>query len=94
MVFEYDENKNQANIKKHGIDFEEAISVFSDPFLRISEDESQSKEERFIALGRSQKEQTLFVVHCYRIKENQEEIIRIISAREVTKFEKKSLEEL
>ena len=60
MVFEYDENKNQANI----------------------------------GLGRSQKEQTLFVVHCYRIKEDEEEIIRIISAREVTKFEKKSLEEL
>lgn len=45
MVFEYDENKNQANIKKHGIDFEEAISVFSDPFLRISKDDSQLKKK-------------------------------------------------
>ena len=94
MVFEYDPEKNKANIKKHGVDFEEAISVFGDPFLSISEDDSQSKEERFIALGRSKKERSLFVVHCYRTKENEEEIIRLISARRLTKFEKKCLEEL
>ncbi len=95
MVFEYDPNKNKENIKKHGVDFEEAISVFADPFLAISRDSSQPREERFIALGNSLKNQSLFVVHCYRSRNHEkEEIVRIISARKITKAETKRLEKL
>lgn len=44
-LFEWDENKNQANIKKHGISFHEAETVFNDPNARLSHDPSHSDEQ-------------------------------------------------
>jgi uncharacterized DUF497 family protein len=64
--FEYDEEKNKKNIQKHGIDFEEAATVFWDPLLQIQSDQGNYTEERFIAIGRSSSSRELFVVHCYR----------------------------
>ena len=86
LKFEWDENKNQINIKKHGISFEEASSVFNDSDALILNDETHSdNEDRFILIGFSYKFNLLVVCHCYR---QNEEVIRIISARKATKTEK------
>jgi len=85
LIFEWDENKNKANQKKHGISFNEAISVFSDENAVIIADTDHSEqEERFVILGLSQKPRLLIVCHCYR--EN-DALIRIISARKANKKE-------
>ncbi|EIC31378.1 BrnT family toxin [Methylomicrobium album] len=66
MRFEWDETKNQANIRKHGIDFRQASYVFSDPFaLSIPDDEHSENEERWLLLGKSLSEQILLVVQYY-----------------------------
>ena len=87
LKFEWDENKNKLNIKKHGISFEEARTVFYDDEALIISDESHSEdEERFVLIGFSHKFNLLVVCHCYRQNES---IIRIISARKATKNERK-----
>ncbi|MGJ0516076.1 MAG: BrnT family toxin [Methylomicrobium sp.] len=85
MKFEWDEAKNQANIRKHGIDFRQAAYVFSDPFaLSVPDDELSENEERWLLLGKSLSEQILLVVHTIR----HDDAIRIISARKATHNEK------
>lgn len=87
IKFEWDENKNQINIQKHGISFEEASSVFYDSDALVLNDETHSDEEdRFILIGFSYKYNLLVVCHCYRQNES---VISIISARKATKTEKK-----
>lgn len=87
MKFEWDKKKQKINIQKHGIDFEEAKTVFYDEeALLITDPEHSSSEERFVILGISKKTNLLTVCHCYR--EN-EEVIRIINARKATTKEKK-----
>ena len=87
ISFKWDQNKNRENIKKHKVSFEEAKTVFYDESARlISDPEHSMDEERFILLGISAKLQLLIVVHTY--KEN-DEVIRIISARKATKSESK-----
>ena len=88
ISFVWDENKNLINKKKHKVSFEEAQSVFYDENARLIDDPDHSmKEERFILLGMSHSLKLLVVVHAYR--EN-DEIIRIISARKATKNESKT----
>ncbi len=85
--FEWDENKNQINQRKHKISFEEAQTVFyDDNALLIDDPEHSEEEERFIILGLSQKANLLVVCHCYRASET---VIRIISARRATRTESK-----
>lgn len=87
IKFEWDENKNQSNQRKHGISFEEAKTVFYDEeALMIDDPEHSREEERFIILGLSEKTNLLVVCHCYRASET---VIRIISARKATKTESK-----
>jgi len=89
--FAWDEKKAQSNVRKHGITFDEALSVFDDIYARLIPDPDHSqKEERFILLGLSQKSRILTVVHCYI---DEEDIIRIISARKSTKPEQKQYKE-
>lgn len=84
MKFEWDENKNQANIRKHGIDFSNAVYVFSDPYaLSIPDDEHSEDDERWILLGKNLSGQTLLVVHTYPRHDS----IRMISARKATLIE-------
>lgn len=91
MVFEWDDEKNKKNRKKHGVWFEEAKSVFQDVRAKVLVDESRSYvEDRFLIIGNNSFGITLIVVHCYR--EN-DEIIRIISARKTTKKERLYYEE-
>lgn len=85
FVFEWDDNKAKTNLKKHGVSFEEAQSVFLDENARIIPDPDHSEEEdRFIILGLSLNMKLLVVCHCYRDKDK---ILRIISARRATKKE-------
>lgn len=86
MEFERDENKNEINKKKHGISFEDVESVFSDFSAIIFDDPDHSEtEERFLIIGMSLRKGICIVSHCYR---NNENIIRIISARKATKNER------
>lgn len=87
MRFQWDQNKNLVNIKKHKVSFEEAKTVFFDDNARLIPDPEHSKfEERFIILGITYKLRLIIVVHTY--KENND-TIRIISARKATKLESK-----
>ncbi len=84
-IFDWDENKNQINQKKHGINFEEASSVFYDEKAILFDDPEHSEwEERFILLGMSNAANACMVCHCYRESDT---VIRIISARKATKKE-------
>ena len=86
MIFVRDENKAEINIRKHGVSFPEAQSVFDDyDALQIYDPDHSEEEDRFILLGMSSALRVLVVCHCFR--ENDEQI-RIISARKATKNEK------
>lgn len=91
MRFEWDEAKNRANIRKHGIGFEEARRVFSDPHLIIREDRLVEGELRLHAIGHV--DGVLLVVHTFR-EEGLDAIIRIISARKATPAERRLYEEI
>lgn len=88
-VFDWDENKNQINQRKHGVSFEEARTVFYDEQALLEYDELHSEDEdRFRIIGRSENGSILLVVHCIR----DETIIRIISTRKATATEKAGYE--
>jgi hypothetical protein len=85
MIFDWDENKNQINQQKHGIDFDEASSVFLDENAILFDDpEHSDHEERFLLLGMSEAANVCIVCHCYR---ESDAVIRIISARKAMKKE-------
>ncbi len=85
VSFEWDNNKDKINFRKHGIYFEEAETVFHDPYARLIHDPDHSgKEDRFILLGMSGKLRLLVVCHVYR---KQDETIRIYSARKAKRAE-------
>jgi uncharacterized protein len=91
LSFDWDKEKNKSNLKKHGISFEEAQTVFVDEnALLIHDPDHSGEEDRFILLGLSAKPRLLVVCHCYR---EIEEVIRIISARKATRVEQKIYEE-
>ena len=86
--FDWDPAKEASNIRKHGITFEEASTVFDDIYGRfIYDDDHSDNEERFLLLGRSLLSNMLVVCHCYR---NGDAIVRIISARKATNKERKT----
>ena len=88
LIFEWDDAKNKINIKKHGVSFDEAQTVFFDDNAMEFDDPDHSlDEERYLLLGFSQSLKILVVCHCYR---DSESIIRIISARKATKKEQKA----
>ena len=86
LSFDWSPAKARANLKKHGIFFEEAQSVFYDEYARQFYDEEHSRdEERFIMLGMSNRLRVLVVCHCERADGD---VIRIISARRATARER------
>jgi len=88
--FEWDSAKAESNLKKHGVSFSEASTVFYDELARlISDPDGSNQEERFIILGQSTRQKLLVVCHCYRDEDSN---IRIISARKADKHERKSYE--
>ena len=83
--FDWDEDKNITNIKKHGISFDEAKTVFFDERAILFDDpEHSEEEERFLLLGMSEEANLCIVCHCYRESNT---VIRLISARKATKKE-------
>ena len=89
LAFEWDEKKSTQNLKKHGVSFEEASTVFGDPLSQTIHDPLHSEEEdRFVTLGESQRRRLLVVVFTDR-----DDRIRIISARAASRAERKDYEE-
>jgi len=83
--FEWDAAKAASNLRKHGVSFDEARTVFYDEFAIQFHDESHSEQEdRFLMLGLSNAANLLLVCHCER---QDGDIVRIISARKATKQE-------
>ena len=89
MQFDWDEEKSLDNLVKHGVSFEEAATIFSDPLSDTFDDPDHSIEERrFITIGMSEIGRMLFVAHTDEV-----DVIRIISARELTRGERRFYEE-
>ncbi len=88
MQFDWDSEKARINLKKHGVGFEEATTVWSDFFFIDFYDEKHSVEEnRFLIVGESDQKRLLIISYT-----EIEDIIRIISAREVTSKERRDYE--
>lgn len=93
LIFEWDANKARSNLSKHGVSFEEAKTIFNDPFLLTYPDDFHSAtEDRFVSIGHSGRQRLLLVVHTERDQDN-ELLIRIISCRHATVAERKTYEE-
>lgn len=89
LNFEWDEEKAKANLKNHGVSFEEAATVFSDPFsITIPDPDHSTEEHRYIDIGHSGRGRILLVVYTERGT-----TIRIISCRKVTPSERRHYEE-
>jgi uncharacterized DUF497 family protein len=90
LTFEWNKHKALVNVKKHGVTFDEAKTVFDDPLAQIFDDEWHSLgERREIIIGHSEKNRLLIV--CFT--EQAKGIIRIFSSRPTTKKEQKDYEE-
>ncbi len=90
LQFDWDPRKDTANQRKHGVSFEEALTVFSDErALLIDDPDHSDDEDRFALLGLSASLRTLVVCHCYR---EARDIIRIITARKATRPERAEYE--
>ena len=89
IAFEWDRSKDSANLRKHGVSFAEASTVFEDPLsITIPDQDQIVAEERFVIVGLSGGRNLLVVVHTMR-----EDRIRLISARLATRHEKRNYEE-
>jgi len=94
--FEWDPAKAQSNLRKHGVSFDLATLVFSDPFALIRQDRIEGGEYRWQALGMVEGDLLLLVVHTVREEDRNGdiiEVIRIISAREADRAEKRQYEQ-
>lgn len=89
MHFEWDPDKAAANLEDHGVSFEEAATIFSDPLAVTFLDPDHSESEnRYLTFGTSGEERHLVVVHTDR-----EDSVRLISARETTRRERRQYDE-
>ncbi len=89
MRFDWDKTKAASNLVKHKVSFEEAATVFGNPLSDTFDDPDHSADElRFLIIGHSEKGRLLFVSHT-----DDGETVRIISARELTRRERKEYEQ-
>ena len=89
LTFEWDEEKAKENLKRHKVSFEEAKTIFNDPFLLTFPDPDHSEgEERYLNIGQSATGKILIVIHTER-----QSCIRLISCRKTTKKERTSYEQ-
>jgi uncharacterized protein len=89
MIFDWDTNKAVKNLSKHQVSFDEAKTVFEDPlYIDFYDPDHSEAEERYLIVGRSNQGKILIVSYTER-----DNSIRIISARKVTKAERKVYEE-
>ena len=95
MKIEWDEKKNKANIKSHGISFKEASEIFEDPLIMSSLDKRfDYYDERWISFGATKSGKVIAVGHLYWLSTDGEEYFRIITARKATKKEREGYEEV
>lgn len=86
--FDWDPVKARQNLKKHGVSFVRAARVFLDPFaISIYDQDHSTHEDRWITIGAENSEILLVVVHTFRDTDENNTIIRIISARNAEKDE-------
>ena len=89
MIYEWDPKKAKANLRQHGVSFDEAASVFLDPLAITFPDPDHSGEEfREITVGHSARQRVVFLSHTRRGDHT-----RLISARKATRAERKQYEE-
>ena len=89
MEFVWDDAKAEANLRKHGVTFAEAATVFGDPLAVTFYDPAHSDDEdRFLTVGLSEDGRVVILSHTDR-----DERVRIISAREATRGERKGYED-
>ena len=89
MNFEWDEVKAAANLEKHGVSFEEAKTVFDDPlYIDFYDPDHSYDEHRYIIIGQSGQRRLLIVSYT-----ESDDVLRLISSREVTPAERKAYEE-
>jgi uncharacterized protein len=93
MLFSWDPEKAEQNFAKHKVSFEVAQTVFDDPYHLSLLDSRQHREERWVTIGKAVSTHTVVVVHTYKVLTDNNEFIRIISARRATRKEKKAYEE-
>lgn len=93
MVIVWDERKNALNRRKHGIGFDLAQRVFSDPCHLSCQDRHVGEEARWQTLGLIDGVVIVLVAHTVQEGDNHEEIIRIISARKATRYERHAYEQ-
>jgi uncharacterized protein len=90
--FEWDEAKSKSNERKHGVRFEDAMLVFADPYALLEQDRLEGGELRWQTLGLAGGIVLLLVAHTVR-NEQDDEVIRIISARKAVRKERKRYDE-
>lgn len=91
IEFEWDEDKATQNLKKHGVSFDEAETVFNDPYARVIDDPDHSDdEERAIIIGHATRDRNQMLFVSFAARGNR---IRLISARPATRKERKTYEE-
>jgi uncharacterized DUF497 family protein len=89
MLFEWDDDKAESNLRKHGVSFDEAQTVFIDELsITVPDPTHSTREERFIVMGMSSRKRLLVVSYTKRRGK-----IRLISARKATRVECKQYEE-
>jgi hypothetical protein len=89
IKFEWDPRKARSNVRKHGIDFDEATTVFADLLsITIPDPDHSMAEERWITMGLSNRQRLLVVIHT-----EEAETIRIISVRRAHRLERRKYEE-
>jgi uncharacterized DUF497 family protein len=87
LRFEWDDEKEKINIRKHGVSFDEARTVFYDEkAIQFFDPDHSEEEDRFILLGMSFKLRALVVCHCFRESET---VVRLISARKADREEER-----
>ena len=92
--FEWDHQKAKTNIRKHGVTFDRAATVFLDPkMLSIFDEEHSEREERWITIGIDSRGTLLALCHTYRQETNLSVIIRIFSVRKATVCETEQYKE-
>lgn len=89
IIFEWDEQKEKANQQKHGVSFQLAAHVFSDPFALSVQDRFENGEYRWQTIGSVGSDRIVLVAHVNHYEDGTE-IIRIISARKATKKERQN----
>jgi uncharacterized DUF497 family protein len=89
--FDWDPHKAKENLRRHRVSFEQAATVFKDPLaISIFDEEHSDEEDRWLTLGRTERERLLVVVHTFEQGKGRGASIRIISARTATRREQKT----